>query len=66
MKVKYVGALLKGYIFAPAIGGIHFKKGVPIEVPDEVGENLLEKTPTLWKISRDEKEKQKTQRSGGD
>jgi len=56
MKVKYIGSLPTGVIHNRATGIDHtFKKNVPIEVPDDFGEQIV--ASGLWKRSAEEKKK---------
>jgi hypothetical protein len=63
MKVKYAGTLPDGYVVDQNIS-YPFKAGIPIEVPDELGERLTTRQRTIWKKASEEKMKKEEKVNG--
>jgi len=58
MKIKYVGSLPTGFVPDMITGAQYaFKKGVPLEVPDELGARLVKQS--IWRKSSEQKQTEK-------
>jgi hypothetical protein len=59
VKIKYVSTLPDGVLKTETGLEYPWKRGVPIEVPDELGDRLLAKSPLVWRKAHEEKTKEK-------